>query len=121
VSRLGQHYADVHRALAALSALEKQAAVERLVAVSLDANGVSAAIASAPGEVERLDEQAWHVREQAERGTARQEQYEAAFRRARAASAAGLLAAARCDLDEVAYEALHGLPADVEGVPIISG
>lgn len=121
MSRLAQQYGDLHRTLAARSSLEKRAAVERLVAVALHANGVTAAVASAPGAVERLDEQAWDVQEEVERGAATQEQYETAFRRARAASAARLLAEPDCDLEEVAYEAVHGLPADVEALPIVSG
>ena len=120
MSRLAQQYADLHRSLAAQTAVEKRAAVERLVAVALDANDGTAAVASAPGGVERLDEQAWDVQEQVERGTATQEQYEDAFRRARAASAARLLAEPDCDLDEVAYEAVHGLPAGVDALPVIS-
>jgi len=92
VSRLSQQYVDLHRALSARSAVDQQAAVERLIAAALDANGLTAADVSAAGEVERLDEQAWLVQEQVERGSATQEQYEAAFRRARAASAVQSLA-----------------------------
>lgn len=121
VSRLSQQYVDLHRALSARSAVDQQEAVERLIAAALDANGLTAADVSAPGEVERLDEQAWLVQEQVKRGSATQEQYEAAFRRARAASAVQSLAGPQVALEDAAYEAVHALPADVDALPIISG
>ncbi len=121
VSRLSQQYADLHRVLSARSAVEQQAAVERLVATALDANSLTAADVSAPGEFERLDERAWLVQEQVKRGSATQEQYEAAFRRARAASAVQSLARPQAALEDAAYEAVHALPADVDARPIISG
>ncbi len=122
MSRLAQQYGNLHRALAAQDdAVEQRAAVERLVAVALDANGMTAAVAIAPGEVEHLDEQAWDMQEEVERGNATQDQYETSFRRARAASAVQLLAKPDCELEDVAYEAVHGLPAHVDALSIITG
>lgn len=86
---------------------------------ALDANGLTEADARAPGEGERLDERAWLVQEQVERGSATQEQYAAAFRRARAASAVQALAGPQAALEDAAYEAVHALPEDVDALPII--
>ena len=120
MSRLAQQHADLHRALTAGSEAEQRAAVERLVAAAVEATGLSPADARA-GVVQRLDEDAWDLQEQVERGNVRQDEYEAAFRRARAASAAQTLADPRADLADAAYEAIHALQPHVDAVSIIGG
>jgi hypothetical protein len=121
VSRLAQQHADLHRALTEHSLVEQRAAVERLVSAAVRANGLSFGDASAAGAVKRFDDQAWDVQQQVERGEAAQEEYEAAFRRARAASAAWTLADPTADLADAAYEAVHALLPDVDLHSLIGG
>lgn len=121
MSRLAQQYGDLRSALDAQRPSDRGAAVERLVAAALDAAGLDASEATAVGLVEHLDEQAWTVRERVEQGKATQEEYEAAFRRARAASAVQMLADSDAVWDDVAYEAIHALPTNVEVGSMIAG
>lgn len=121
MGRLAQQHADLHRVLTAGSEAEQRAAVERLVAAAVEATGLSPADARAAEAVQRLDEQAWDLQERMQRGNVRQVEYEAAFRRARAASAAQTLADPRADLADAAYEAVHALPPDADALTIITG
>lgn len=120
MGRLAQQHSDLHRALAGQSPTAQRAAVERLVAVVLDLAELDAATPM-DADVQSLDEQAWDLLDQIEQGTATQDQYAVAFRRARAANAALLLAEPGCDLEDVTYEAVHALPEDVAALPVISG
>ena len=121
VSRLAQQHADLHRVLTAGSEAEQRAAVERLVAAAVEATGLSRADVREAGAAQRLDERAWDMQEQVKCGNVRQDEYEAAFRRARAASAVQTLADPRADLADAAYEAVHALPPHIDGVSIIGG
>jgi hypothetical protein len=119
VSRLAQQHPDLYLALTARPQVEQRAAVGRLVAAAVSANGLSADDASGAGVAERLDDQAWDMQEQMERGNATRADYEVAFRRARAASAAHALAGLEADLADAAYEAVHALPADHDALSLI--
>ncbi|MGZ4657368.1 MAG: hypothetical protein ACXVGE_10410 [Blastococcus sp.] len=121
MSRLAQQHADLYRALTERSLVEQRAAVERLVSAAVRANGLSFGDARAAGAVERFDDQAWDVQAQVERGDAAHGEYEAAFRRARAARAAQTLADPTADLADPAYEAVHALPPDVDLLALIGG
>jgi hypothetical protein len=103
VSRLAQQYAALYDALEAKRRTDRRAAVQRLVVAAVDANGFVASEATEVGLAERLDEQAWQVQEQIQQGKATQEEYEVAFRRARAASAVQMLADSEAAWDDVAY------------------
>ena len=78
------------------------------------ATGVSIADRSALGvarAAQALDESAWAIQEQVDRGLDRSEEYERAFRKARAANAL-LYAIGNIDTESVlnvAYEALHAV------------
>lgn len=89
-----------------------------MVTAAVDANGLSGDV-SAADAVASLDEQAWYLQEQVERGDAPPEQYEAAFRRARAASAAQTLSDPEADVADAAYEAVHALPPGVDALTVI--
>lgn len=121
VSRLAQQQPRLYRALTERTDIEQRAAVERLVGVAVRANGLSTDGVGGAGAVEHLDEQAWALQEQVERGAATQDDYEGAFRRARAASAAQTLADPAADLADAAYEAVHALPPDVDALFLIGG
>ena len=89
----------------------------RLVAAALNASELPPASAH---EVERLDERAWALQEQTDSGKATQEQYRAAFRRARAAASARCLSDPELPWEEAVYEALHGLPEGFDWRPLVS-
>ena len=118
-SRLKRQHAQLHQALTARTDTDQRTAVLRLVRVALDENGLSSAEASKTELVERLDEQAWDLKDQVERGEAAQDEYLSAFRRARAASAWQALMHPMA-LDDAAYEAVHALPPGLDALSIIS-
>lgn len=109
MSRLDQQWPEVGRLLATQSAASRRslalraatAARTRWTLKDPQDDEVLAA------EVKRLDELAWQVQEDAEGGRATNEQYELAFRRARAMHAT--LFARQGHADDAIYEALHAL------------
>ncbi len=100
MSRLAQQHRDLHHALTSQSADEQRSSVERIV-------------------VKRLGNHAWTLQEQVELGNPTQEQYEEAFRRARAASAARLMIDPNSSAEDAVYEALHALPSDIDPLPLV--
>ena len=95
------------------SAAEAAEAVERAVNLALTETGLDN-LARDPEAVRRivedLDNQAWELQDEVDRGARPLADYEAAFRRARAANA--LLDALEDRPDAALYEALHGLAGD---------
>jgi hypothetical protein len=89
------------------------AAVERAVTLALAATGLED-LAREPEAVRRivedLDNRAWGLQEEVDRGARPLADYEAAFRRARSANA--LLDALENRPDAALYEALHALGGD---------
>ena len=121
MSRLAQQYGDLHRILTGQNAVERRATAERLVAAALSANALTWATASAQGEDERRDDHAWGLQAQVEAGSATRAEYERAFRRARAVTAARLLSEGAGGVEDAVYEAVHALPSNADVLAIMRG
>jgi hypothetical protein len=110
VSRLAQQWPDASHLIATLP-IEQQARLARNAASA----GLAAVQLTDPGdrealtlEVQRLDEIAWELQQLSEFQKGSGDQYDEAFRRARAMNAT--LFARYGDPEEAIYEALHALP-----------
>lgn len=85
----------------------------------MDRNKLDRADATAPGAVDRLDEDAWDLQDQDDETVEGRRRYELAFRRARAAAAGTALTHAGTPLDEAVYEAIHALEPEVDVLDVL--
>lgn len=114
-SSLGNEFPRLAAQLAQVPDAEVGQAARRVVKGALDKNGLTVANtdrAAVEQLVWSLDDAAWQLQEQVEKGTATQVAYAQAFRRARAANS--LLDLVEGRYSEAIYEATHALYADEE-------